>query len=585
MKKIIAILFSVTLLGACDYDLTEELFSEIDASKYELSAKDIDAAIAPAYAVFGAMIGRWHNVMFDEGTDYMTVASNGSGWYDGGVYNRMHLHTWPDNQSHVWGRWNTYYEGINKANMALEQFASGSIPLDEERKPEVYAQLKSIRAYFYWLLMDEFGRVPLVLDFEGELTGQSERTDIYDFLVNELESIIPDLNTEKSMETYGKFNQWAARALLANIYLNAEVYTGSPQWDKVIQQCDAIINSGLYSLAPTYKENFIPNNENSPEIIYAVPCDYVYGVGINFHRACMHAASRDKYDAVVGGWGTGSVKGVPQFLDMYEEGDGRLEDSWDFGPQFSSSGEPLLGGYDITGKQLNFTRPVPTGLQSGESEGYRLMKYDPTGGNARLDNDIVLFRYAQVLMMKAEALLRTGDADGAAALVTQVRNRCFEDPAEAEISGAELSGPTTMRYGEYVEEYGLDYAQIIEAMQRDDDEYIAYKLNELTLSHGETIDDMPAAIAQIKDDLAGKTVSDYFIDDDVSVIQYGRMLDELGKEFVHELARRRNMIRFGAYTTMSWLTHVPNGEYRRVYPIPLNAMSTNSLLVQNEGYY
>lgn len=575
----------VGLFGACDYDLTEVLYSEIDASRYELSEKDIAASIAPVYAAFGIMINGWHNIAFDEGTDYMSLQSNGSGWYDGGVYNRMFLHTWPDNQSHMNARWVAYYRGINRANMALEQFESGSIPLDEEVKPNVYAQLKSVRAYFYWLLMDEFGRVPLVLDFEGTLLAQSERVDIYNFLVNELEAIIPDLENDNSLATYGKFTEGAARTLLANIYLNAEVYTGTPQWNKVIEHCDQIIADGLYSLTADYKDNFSVTNENSPEIIFAIPSDFIYGVGINFHRACLHAASRNKYDMVVAPWGTGSVKGTPQFLDMYEEGDGRLEDCWDSGPQYASNGEPLIGGYDIIGKPMNFSRPVPDGLQSGESEGYRLRKYDPTGANARMNNDIVIFRYAQVLMMKAEALLRTGHADDAADIVTYVRSRNFEDPADAEITGAELAGQTTMRYGYYVTEYGLDYAQIIEAIQRNDDDYIAYKLEELNVSHGVIIDDMPAAIAQIKSELAGKTVADFFIDDDVSIIEYGRMLDELGKEFVYEFSRRRDLVRFNAYTTMSWMKHMPNGDYRNIYPIPLNAMSTNSLLEQNEGYF
>ena len=585
MKKIIAILFSAILLGACDYDLNEEIYSEIDASKYELSANDIDASIAPAYSVFGTMIGGWHNILFDEGTDYMSLCSNGSGWYDGGVYNRMHLHTWPDNQSHVWARWNTYYKGINLANMALEQFTSGSIPLAEEDKPDVYGQLKSIRAYFYWLLMDEFGDVPLVLDFSGELVGQTDRADVYNFLVNELEEIIPDLNRANDMSTYGKFNAYAARTLLANIYLNAEVYTGTPQWDKCIVQCDSIINSGRYNLTSNYKDNFIEFNEGSPEIIFAVPCDFVYNVGINFHRACLHAASKDKYDMVVGGWGTGSVKGTPQFLQSYEPGDKRLEATWDFGPQYKSNGDPLIGGYDIIGKPMNFTMPIPDGLTNGESQGYRLMKYDPTNGNGKLNNDIVLLRYAQVLMMKAECLLRTGDPDGAAALVTQVRNRCFDDPADATITGAELEGPTQIRYGFYATKYGLDSAQIVEAIAVNDDAFIANKLYELTAARAIEVPDMAALVAQKKAELAGKTVSDFFIEDDVSGIQYGRFYDELGKEFVHEFSRRRDMIRFGTYTTMSWLTHQPNGDYRKLYPIPLNAMSTNSLLVQNEGYY
>jgi starch-binding outer membrane protein, SusD/RagB family len=307
-------------------------------------------------------------------------------------------------------------------------------------------------------------------------------------------------------------------------------------------------------------------------------------MGLNFHRACLHAASRNKYNMVVAPWGTGAVKGTPQFLDMYEMGDKRLADSWDSGPQYASNGQPLIGGYDIIGKPMIFTRPIPNGLQAGEAEGYRLNKYDPTGANAQMDNDVVLFRYAQVLMMKAEALLRKGFANDAAALVTQVRMRSFTNPADAEITGAELAGETTYRYGRYVTNYGLDYAQIVEAISRDDDDYIAFKLTELNASKGVVISDMPAAIAQIKTELAGKTVSDYFIDDNVSDIQYGRMLDELGKEFVYEFSRRRDMIRFGVFTSKSWLTHVPNGNHRNIYPIPLNAMSTNSLLVQNPGY-
>lgn len=584
MKKILGIVAMLVFVGACNYSLDEEIYSEIDASQYEFTVNDIDASMAPAYSALGTMIKTWHGVAFDEGTDYMSICSNGSGWYDGGVYNRMHLHTWPDNQSHMWRKWRDYYNGVNRANKALALFESGEVPLDDSIKPLLLGQLKAIRAYFYWLLMDEFGRVPLVLDFSGELVGQSDRIEIYNFIVDELETIIPDLSPENNLSTYGKFNQGAARALLANIYLNAEVYTGTPQWDKCLEQVNKIIDSNLYSLAPNFKDNFIVNNENSSEIVLAVPCDFIYGVGINFHRACLHAASKLKYDMIAAPWGTGSVKATPQFLDMFEEGDGRLADSFDFGPQFSSSGEPLLGGYDIKGKPMDFSRPIPNGLQTGESQGYRVSKYDPTGGQGRLDNDIILFRYSQVLMMKAECLLRKGNFDEAASIVSEVRMRNFENPADAIISGTDLAGPTTYRYGRYVVDYGLDYAQIIEAIQRDDDDYIAYKLHELNVAQGIDIPDMDAAIANIKNELAGRSVSEFFVDDNVLSIKYGRMLDELGKEFVYEFSRRRDMIRFGAFTTMSWLTHVPNGNHRNIYPIPLNAMSTNNLLEQNPGY-
>jgi starch-binding outer membrane protein, SusD/RagB family len=98
------------------------------------------------------------------------------------------------------------------------------------------------------------------------LQPQSDRVVIYNYLVSELEAIIPDLSADKNLSTYGKFNQWTARTLLANIYLNAGVYTGTTQWDKVIEHCDAIIGSGKYSLAPKYKDNFAVKNETSPEI-------------------------------------------------------------------------------------------------------------------------------------------------------------------------------------------------------------------------------------------------------------------------------------------------------------------------------
>lgn len=585
MKKIITIITSVLLFVACDYDLGETIYSEIDASTYELTSSDLAASIAPVYAAFGQMINTWHGVHFDEGNDYMSLCANGSGWYDGGVYNRMHLHTWPDNQSHMWRWWQDLFNGVNQANKALALFEGGDVPVDENLKPNIIAQLKAVRAYFYWQLMDRFGRVPLVLDFSGELLPQSERADIYDFLVQELEQIIPDLSPDVNQVTYGKMNQWAAHTLLAHIYLNAEVYTGTPQWNKCIEQCNAVINSGEFSLATNYKDNFIENNENSPELILAVPCDFIYGVGLNFWRACLHAASKDKYNSVVTAWGTGAVKGTPQFIDMYEDGDKRLADCWDFGAQVSSSGEPLLGGYDVTGKQLVFTKPIPNGLTNGEAQGYRLNVYDPTGANARLNNDVVLFRYAQVLMMKAECLLRTGHADDAAALVSEVRSRSFDNPEDAVITGDELAGPTTYRYGKYVVDYGLDYAEMIEAMQKGDDDFIASKITEMNLARGLSLDNMDQQVADMKAELAGKPVSDFFVDDDISDIQYGRMLDEWGKEVLYEFNRRRDMIRFGVFTTKSWLTHVPNGDYRNIFPIPLNAIATNSLLEQNPGYY
>jgi len=134
-----------------------------------------------------------------------------------------------------------------------------------------------------------------------------------------------------------------------------------------------------------------------------------------------------------------------------------------------------------------------------------------------------------VLMMKAEAALRNNDATTAAALVTQVRQRDFTvDPAKATVTGAQLSQPTSYSYG--------------------------------LRNHKTTTFDV------------------------VTDIQYGRMLDELGWEFAQEGRRRQDLIRFGVFTTKSWLSHSPNGAYRTLLPIPTSALQTNGNLKQNPGY-
>jgi hypothetical protein len=188
-----------------------------------------------------------------------------------------------------------------------------------------------------------------------------------------------------------------------------------------------------------------------------------------------------------------------------------------------------LGAY--TGKPLSFINALPGIDSSEEVHGYRLSKFQISQGEFRgMTNDFPLFRYADVLMMKAEALLRSGNATAAATLVTQVRQRDFiSNPTKATVTAAQLSGPT-------IYDYGLQ--------------------NHLTTTH--------------------ETVSD---------IQFGRMLDELGWEFTQEGRRRQDLIRFGVFTTKSWLSHSPNGAYRALLPIPTSVIQTNGNLKQNSGYH
>ena len=146
-----------------------------------------------------------------------------------------------------------------------------------------------------------------------------------------------------------------------------------------------------------------------------------------------------------------------------------------------------------------------------------------------LSNDWPLLRYADVLLMKAESLLRSGKGDEAATIVTSVRARNFKaNPAKATVTAADLQKGSTYAYG--------------------------LKNHTTTTNEGG------------------------------ADIKYGRFLDELGWEFAQEGRRRQDMIRFGAFTTKSWLSHVPNGAYRSLLPIPRPELNKNSNLKQNDGY-
>ena len=172
--------------------------------------------------------------------------------------------------------------------------------------------MKVLRASYYWVLCNFFGNVPIVDRFDvpdGFLPKQNTRKEVYDFIVKEITDNIGNLSDLHNTKTYGKFNKWAAYALLAKVYLNAEVYTGTAAWDKCIQACDAIINSGAgYGLEDNQKSVFVTNNENSKEIIFALPLDSKYVTDWNafdIHMQTLEPENQATYNLESSPWRCG----------------------------------------------------------------------------------------------------------------------------------------------------------------------------------------------------------------------------------------------------------------------------------------
>ncbi len=511
---------------ACNNDLEEKVYSDVTEDTYGYD--NVYGAMGIVYANMRGLFGHTNYYMLQEtSSDELVQPANASGWDDGGIYKRIHLHTWNSTNPQLNSLWNTLYQGALNANRVITQLESGKIPPPAGATREVLvAEMRVARAFFYWLILDNFGDAPLVNTVTTELPAKATRRDIYQFVVSEITAALPDLSPDKGPATYGKFNKWAAKALLANVYLNANVYVGEEKWSECLAQCNDII--GQYSLDPNYRDIFKTNNEASPEIIFAIPFDENRGTGFFAQMFSWHGALKAKSNMQATPWGFGSAMAVPQFIDTYDPADERLADTWLMGQQYAQDGTPI----QTSGKPFVLTKDLPDGLYTGETEGYRMNKFEvKTGALTNMSNDFPFFRYAQVLMMKAECLLRTGNSAEAALLVSQVRaQHGFKgNPAKAVVTGAELLENTRYRYG-YVENY-----QIVDP---------------------------------------GNTAP----------VPYGRFLDELGWEFAWEGHRRRDMIRFGTFTTKSWLSHKPQGDYRVVFPLPEIQIGANPKIEQNPSY-
>ena len=407
------------------------------------------------------------------------------------------------------------------------------------------SELTAMRAFYYFWLLDAFGNVPIVTSFVDAEEAPSQpssdfaegRRMVFDFVERELVDNLGNLSADPR-GTYARMNQFVARMTLAKLYLNAEVYTGSARWNDALTQLDAIINSGNYSLAANYHDNFAIQNDGSPENIFVVPFDKVFLTGFNLHQMTFHYGSQNTYNFQFqpwNGWSAtqklyesvidpdqnpgpqGEVWGVNPTADDagLERVQGTMDDrlgNFVVGPQYTAAGDRVLdtgiySDFDLNGPPLTFT-PAMNDLQAVACRqcGARIGKYQLENGiGSSMSNDFVIFRYADVLLMKAEALWRQSAGSGEAlALVNQVRMRSGVHP--------------------------------------------------------------------------------------FTELDADKLLAERGRELFWEQLRRQDLIRFagveGGATRYNdpWQFKPVSDAYRNVGPIPRNQLETNSNLVQNPGY-
>lgn len=459
MKKIlniryILIGFGISFFALSCVDLEEEVFSEVTADNFFQTEEEFISALGQAYSSLGGLgnhSGLWS--INELASDEVTISTKGGDWFDGGVLLQLHQHEFLPDNPFFNNSWNFLYGGINTCNRLIFSFES----LDNPNSPAFIAELRALRALYYYWAMDAFGNIPLVTDFtQVESPGTTPRSEIYNFLLSELNEIIPLLPVSRDGTTYGRMTRWGALMIRMKIYLNAEVYTGTPQWALAAADAEEIINSGPYSLMPSYRDNFVINNSGSTENIFVYPYDKVFAGGFNWVMMTLHIASQSTYNLTTQPWN--GYQTVEEFYNSYvdpdknpgvqgpvwkglalepSEGtiDGRLS-NFVVGPQFRSNGQPLedpgVEPFDATGRNgdpngtpitfMPFLNEIwPQGLRQA---GARIGKYEfEMGGTNNMSNDFVVFRLSDAILSLAEARFRLGNTAEALALVNQIRAR------------------------------------------------------------------------------------------------------------------------------------------------------------------
>ncbi|WP_165784727.1 RagB/SusD family nutrient uptake outer membrane protein [Solitalea longa] len=405
-------------------NLDEKLYNTIPTDEYGKTPQEIETIVGRAYASLRGYAGHfpldYTYELNENASDEAVIPTRGTDWYDGGVHQRVQRHNWKPDENLIQVTWEMLYSGITIVNSIIFQVDQSSLTADQ--KANVKAELRGVRAYYYYRLCDMFGNVPLQIDYnDKEVKAKSTRAEVFNFIESELKDIVGKLPTSG----YGKFTKAAGYSLLARLYINAEVFKGTPMWQECIDACDQVTG---YSLQTNFLDNFLTENQGSVENIFVVPYDATVTLG-NFKQSlALHYQSRVAFQTTAD-----FVNGYccePGVYGKFEENDARRKGLLQ-GPLLAPDGSQLL---QSDGNPVNYTDAVS--LESAtQSDGIRDIKYQNSKGDKwERSNDYVLIRYAEVMLMKAEALIRLGRGGQAQPIVAAVRKRAnVETPANVDL--------------------------------------------------------------------------------------------------------------------------------------------------------
>ena len=428
-------------LSACDA-LDQEPYSQIPAEQFYNNEAEVLAALAPVYAQLRTLLynNHYHGVT-QVSSDETIVPTRGPDWGDGGAWLRLQFHEWSAQLGFLNDVWNASNTGIARANGVLQNLEDADVP----NKEQIIAETRALRAFYYYTLLDMFGRVPIVGDEEGEFLPDEDnpppaedRATVFAFVESELLAAREALPEQAAQ--VGRMDRDAVDAMLASLYLNAEVFSGTvnasglqrgaARWQEAFDYADGLITSGAYSLDPDFLAVFAPDNGGNPEHIMVVEHLAVAGLGNVFPNEALH------YNSTPAAPGTASRRSRRPTRPY--DGDPR-QDMYLEGQQVNLiTGEPIL---DRQGNRLSSRATFDSRTTPGTEDitdaidyaGVRPSKFRPDpdeSGNISHGNDFAFFRLAEMYLIRAEAAFNLNRTGEALADVNVVRERAGAEPLD-----------------------------------------------------------------------------------------------------------------------------------------------------------
>ena len=460
MNKNIKLLFAAGLIGLSTSCTDLDVPVKSQYTKYPSSEVAQEAQMADVYYHLRGTLGRRYSEAQALASDEYVGISFGGDYFDSGTYAHTCLHNFYNTDPSI-GWYADVASGISKANRVIVNMGG------DDADPKAIAPARAMRAFYHFILMDSYGDIPILdaIPGEDEAVERKPRAEVARFIESELLDIIPELSETNDETTYGKPNKWMAEALLVKLYINWPVYTAASvdqydaetakneKLDDCVKYCDEIIKSGKFSIsegATGYRSKFFPNNGSQiKDFIYAMPYHTTEATGMQYGRPRTWRQAKGNFASYYGMQLSNSCGGnfsmTPEMSDLFTlQGDDRNDNIlagqiYMYDPTtyaktntpFTYNGEPVVLTKNI---ELDPAKEDKSALDVGKNlkgwcQGYKSVKWfviDEDYRNGRnQSNDLPIFRYADILLTKAEAIARGAQAtngDTAASLFNQIRS-------------------------------------------------------------------------------------------------------------------------------------------------------------------